>query len=140
MNERKRTRRTPQKMAIDAYLAGNREHPCAEEIHEALRPRFPTMSLSTVYNELHRLQREGRVHEVAIGSGKARFDPDSRPHHHLVCVECRAVVDIERSFDLALGPGDARGFRVLHHHVGFYGLCPDCQAKANTAKSTKEMS
>jgi Fur family peroxide stress response transcriptional regulator len=126
----KRTRRTPQKLAVAAFLEGNQGHPSAEEIHRALQPRFPTMSLSTVYNILRGLQREGRVHELAVGCGKARFDPEPAPHHHLVCLECRKVVDVDRDFDLALGPGEARGFRVLHHHVGFYGTCPDCQSKA----------
>lgn len=124
------TRRTPQKMAIAAFLEGNRDHPSAEEIHGALRKRFPTMSLSTVYNTLRSLLREGRIHELAVGCGKARFDPDPQAHQHLVCVDCRAVVDLHRDFGLALAPREARGFRVLHSHVAFFGICPDCQAKA----------
>jgi len=132
----KRTRRTPQKLAIAAFLEGNGCHPSAEEIHRALLPRFPTMSLSTVYNTLRSLVREGRVHELAVGYGKARFDPEPEPHHHLVCVDCRTIVDIDREFDLSLGRGEARGFRVLHGHVGFYGICPQCQTKAR--KSTKK--
>jgi Fur family peroxide stress response transcriptional regulator len=125
----KATRRTPQKIAIEAYLDGNDNHPSAEEIYRALRPRFPTMSLSTVYNVLRGFQREGRIHELAVGCGKARFDPEPTPHHHLVCLECHAIADLDRDFDLSLSPGESRGFRVLHGHVGLYGLCPDCQAK-----------
>jgi Fur family peroxide stress response transcriptional regulator len=133
MNEKgplpKATRRTPQKMAIEAYLDGNGDHPSAEEIHRALRPRFPMMSLSTVYNVLRGLQQEGRIHELAVDCGRARFDPEPRPHHHLVCLECRAVADLDRDFDLSLAPGESRGFRVLHGHVGLYGICPDCQTR-----------
>jgi Fur family peroxide stress response transcriptional regulator len=136
MNTPKKTRRTPQKMAIQAFLEGNESHPTAEEIHEALKPRFPAMSLSTVYNTLHSLEREGRVHELPLGSGGCRFDPRRSPHHHLVCLECRRVVDIERDFPLRLTPREARGFRALHSHIVFYGTCPDCRAKArsNTTK------
>jgi Fur family peroxide stress response transcriptional regulator len=126
----KGTRRTPQKLAILAFLEGNKSHPSAEEIHKALLPRFPTMSLSTVYTTLRGLQREGRVHELAVEPGKGRFDPESAPHHHLVCLECRKVIDIHRKFSLVLRPGEAGGFRVLHNHVGFFGICPGCQAKA----------
>jgi len=125
----KRTRRTPQKLAIEAYLEGNKDHPSAEDIHRALRRRFPTMSLSTVYSTLRALQRVGRVHELGVEPGKARFDPEPDVHHHLVCVECRAVIDIHRDFAVALTPREARGFRVLHNHIGFFGVCPDCQAK-----------
>lgn len=125
----RRTRRTPQKMAIAAYLEGSAGHPCAEEIHRALLGRFPTMSLSTVYTTLKSLQREGRVHELDIEPGRARFDGRPGPHHHLVCLQCRMVVDIDRDFGLRLGPGESRGFRVLHSHVAFFGTCPDCRAK-----------
>ena len=123
------TRRTPQRLAVEAYLKGNKDHPCAEDIHGALLPRFPAMSLSTVYNILHRLQREGTVHELAFEHGKARFDQELAPHSHLVCIECRKVVDLERDFDLALSPSEAQGYRVLHGHVGFFGICPECQQK-----------
>lgn len=126
----KSTRRTPQKLAIAAFLEGNKGHPSAEEIHRALRRRFPTMALSTVYNTLRSLQKDGRIHELTVGCGKARFDPEPEAHHHLICLECRAVVDIDRDFDLALDPGEAQGFHVLHSHVGFYGVCPECLKKA----------
>jgi Fur family peroxide stress response transcriptional regulator len=125
----KRSRRTPQKMAIVAYLEGNQSHPTAEDIHRALLPRFPSMSLSTVYSFLRRLQREGRIHELALESGKARFDPLPGPHHHLVCLECRKVLDVERDLRIELPPGEARGFRILHSHVGFFGICPGCQKR-----------
>jgi Fur family transcriptional regulator, peroxide stress response regulator len=139
MNKRKspgktieRTRRTPQKLAILDYLEGNTAHPSAEEIHKALLPRFPTMSLSTVYTTLRALQREGRIHELAVEPGKGRFDPEPAPHHHLVCLECRKVVDVHRRFAVSLGREEAQGFRVLHAHVGFFGICAGCQAMAKT--------
>lgn len=123
------TRRTPQRMAVEAYLEGNTGHPGAEEIHRALLPRFPSMSLSTVYSILRRLQREGRVHELAVERGRTRFDPESHPHNHLFCLECRKVVDLEKDFDLALSSAEAKGFHVLHGHVGVFGICPECQKK-----------
>jgi Fur family peroxide stress response transcriptional regulator len=119
-------------MAIAAYLEGNKGHPTAEAIHEALKPQFPTMSLSTVYNTLRSLQKEGRVHELAVEPGRCRFDPETAAHHHLVCLECRRVVDIERDFPVRLTSREARGFRALHPHIVFYGTCPDCQAKVKT--------
>jgi Fur family peroxide stress response transcriptional regulator len=127
----KATRRTPQKLAIVAFLEGNKDHPSAEDIHEALKPRFPTMSLSTVYNTLHSLQKEGRIHELAVEPGRYRFDPEPGPHHHLVCLECRTVIDVDRDFPVRLTPREARGFRIRHSHIVFYGTCPDCQAKVN---------
>ena len=126
----KKTRRTPQKMAIEAFLEGNTGHPSAEEIHKALRRRFPTLSLSTVYSTLRGLQREGRIHELAVEPGKARFDPEPEAHDHLICTGCRRIVDLRKDGPVALAPGEAHGFVVFHSHVSFYGLCPDCQARS----------
>ena len=134
------SRRTPQRLAVEAYLEGNTEHPSAEEIHRALLLRFPSMSLSTVYNILHRLQREGTIHELAVERGRTRFDPGSAPHHHIHCLECRKVVDLEKDFDLALSSAEAKGFRILHGHVGVFGICPDCQKKGRGRPRPKSRS
>ena len=88
------------------------------------------MCIRDSYNTLHSLQREGRVHELAVEPGRCRFDPEPGPHHHLVCTRCRKVVDVDRDFPVRLTPREARGFRGLHAHIVFYGTCPDCRDKA----------
>ncbi len=120
-------------MAIASFLGSCQGHPSAEDIHRALRKRFPTMSLSTVYNTIRRLQREGLVHELLVEPGKVRFDPGTEAHSHLVCLQCRSIVDLDRAVRVELAPGERRGYRVLHSHVTFFGLCPDC--RSGTAQS-----
>ncbi len=125
----KKTRRTPQKQAIIAFLETTTAHPSAEMIHEALLPRFPSMSLSTVYNTLRTLRREGRIHEVAADPSRTRFDPDLKPHHHLICLDCRKITDIHRPFEIALSPGERNGFEISRSQVNFFGYCSDCRKK-----------
>ena len=125
----KRTRRTPQKTAILEFLEGAKSHPSAEMIYEALAPRFPTMSLSTVYNTLRNLKKEGRIRELGADTSKTRFDPDPRPHHHLICLGCRKITDIHRSFEIDLSPDERNGFEVVRSQVDFFGLCADCRKK-----------
>jgi Fur family peroxide stress response transcriptional regulator len=120
---------TPQRLAIMDFLDGNRSHPSAEEIYRHVAKKFPTMSFATVYNTLETLKGKGAVTELTIDPDKKRFDPDTRPHHHLICKKCRKVVDVHVDYDLSLPPGAGEGFEVTGNHIEFYGVCRRCGGK-----------
>ncbi len=118
---------TPQRLAIMEYLEGNRNHPSAADIFKAVAKKFPTMSLATVYNTMEALKERGIVVEIDIDADKKRFDPDLRPHHHLICVRCKTIMDIFKTFPLLLSGDEKLGFDIMGNHVQFYGLCPRCK-------------
>ncbi len=120
---------TPQRMAIMGYLDGNVTHPSASDIYGALHEQFPTMSLATVYNTMETLKEQGMVVELSIDPAKKRFDPNTGPHHHLICMQCRKVVDIFTEFSLGLSEEEKRGFEIIGNRVDFYGMCKDCAAQ-----------
>ncbi len=113
-------------MAIMKYLDGNMTHPSVADIHGALRQQFPTMSLATVYNTMETLKQQGSVVELSIDSGKKRFDPNTEPHHHLICVRCKTIVDIFVEFPLQLSDRETGGFEIIGNRVDFYGICREC--------------
>ncbi|TAN42985.1 MAG: transcriptional repressor [Nitrospirae bacterium] len=117
---------TPQRLAILKHLEGNKDHPSAEEIFRSVQKQFRTMSFATVYNTLELLVSRGDLAELSIDAAKKRFDPDSRPHHHLICKRCSSIVDIFQDFDIELPKTLKSEFRVFGHHIEFYGLCPRC--------------
>ncbi len=118
---------TPQRLAILDLLEGNTSHPSAEDIYKALSEKFPTMSLATVYNTLESLKGKGRIIELSIDPDKKRFDPNTEPHSHLICLSCKRVTDIHKTFDLKLAGSDKSDFDVFGHHIEFYGLCGRCK-------------
>ncbi len=118
---------TPQRIAILDFLEGNKNHPSAEEIYREVSKKFPTMSLATVYNTLETLKERGSVMELTIDPDKRRFDPNTEPHHHLICTECRRVEDIHVRFDLTVPNASKYGFEVTGNHIEFYGKCPKCR-------------
>ncbi len=126
---------TPQRLAVLDYLEGNTSHPTAEDIYKALLDKFPTMSLATVYNILDALHLRGRIVELSIDPEKKRFDPNTKPHNHLICVKCKKVVDVETTFDLDLSGDEVSGFEIIGHHVEFYGICSSCKKKGSMKKS-----
>lgn len=118
---------TPQRLAILQYLEGNKTHPSAEDVYENVSKKFPTMSLATVYNTLEALRLKGEILELTIDPEKKRFDPDTGPHHHLICTGCRRVVDVHVDYSLVVPVDERMDFEITGSHVEFYGLCPDCR-------------
>lgn len=118
---------TPQRLAILDYLDGNKEHPSAETIYKAVRKKFPTMSLATVYNTLEFLKKHGYLQELNLEPGKKRFDPDTKSHHHLFCMKCKKILDIQLDFPLPLIKLEQEGYEVMKTHIEFWGRCPKCK-------------
>jgi Fe2+ or Zn2+ uptake regulation protein len=87
------------------------------------------MSRNTVYYSLSALREAGLIQEVNGGRGVVRFDANVRPHHHLVCLECRRILDLmDDGLDhLSISDGQMKGFRVVGHRVEFQGYCAACQ-------------
>ncbi|MFO0663089.1 MAG: Fur family transcriptional regulator [Polyangiaceae bacterium] len=123
---------TPQRAAIVKLFSRETSHPTAQSLFERLRPDFPTMSFATVYNTLDALAKSGQSGTLRLGHA-ARFDPNTRPHHHAVCRVCSAVFDIPVATQSA-GEAEAKrveheapGFRVDHVELYFRGTCAACR-------------
>ncbi|MBI5676105.1 MAG: transcriptional repressor [Nitrospirae bacterium] len=117
---------TPQRLAILNYMEGNKSHPSADTIYSAVSKKFPTMSVATVYNTLEALKNKGALQELTIEPGKKRYDPDITSHHHLICTECKDIIDIFKKFKLDLSDSMANGFDIKGNHIEFYGICSKC--------------
>ena len=126
---------TRQRLAIFEALAGSREHPSAEDIHRTVRRRLPHLSLATVYKNLEALRDIGAVSDVNALHEHGRYEAAlpgtgaGTPHHHLVCVDCRKVVDLHDSRLDDLRVADAKGFEVRALKVQVEGVCPECAAR-----------
>ena len=129
-------RLTPQRMAICRFLAGTDIHPTAQDVYQALKPAFPSLSLATVYNTLEALVSLGAVHALGdAGDDTTHYDANITPHINLVCIRCHRVLDVPNEIVAALEKEAAKqsGYRILGARVVYYGLCPDCQRAENEA-------
>lgn len=87
---------TPQKMEIFRYLAGSCCHPSAQDIHEAMQKKFPTISFSTVYKNITKFKEMGLVREIPMKDGSpSRFDANMENHHHIVNLDSGEVIDVD---------------------------------------------
>ena len=122
-------RLTPQRIAILKYLDGNTSHPTADNIYRDLKQTYPTLSFATVYNTLQTLKEHGEVMEVTIDPIRKHYDPNTSPHHHVICISCNDLWDVfvDYSDVLKLPSNVAKGIKTVGVHVDFYGLCKNCQ-------------
>jgi Fe2+ or Zn2+ uptake regulation protein len=124
-------RLTVQRRVVAEVLAGDHVHLTADAVHSRAQLVLPEISLATVYNTLNELVDMGEVLEVSTGDGPKRYDPNTTTaHHHLYCVGCGALRDVNpRGLDhLVLSAGQQHGFELIDVDIVFRGRCPDCRA------------
>lgn len=93
--------------------------------------RSSSPNKTTIYRELAFLLSENFIKEIEFGEGQKRYElEDFKHHHHLICLNCRKVEDIELQVDLE--KEEARflkqnGFKVINHSLEFFGYCKNCR-------------
>ncbi len=117
---------TYQRILIYNYLQTTKNHPTAEEIYQVVKAEYPSISIATVYKTLETLAEHDLIKKVNPMHDLARFDGDTTPHHHLICSECRKIVDIHDERLDALPVPSNNGFQVNGYRVLFEGICQEC--------------
>ncbi len=124
---------TNQRVEILNFLKGNKSHPSVEEVYEEVRKKLTRISRATVYQNLRFLAGKGLIREVNV-KGVSRFEPNLKPHHHIICRKCGRIFDFE-SEDLteyALKVAKrAKDFRIVAANTNFYGTCRRCRNAGN---------
>lgn len=122
---------THQRLEIFRELAKTEEHPDAETLFRAVKPRMPTVSLDTVYRTLWMLRDLGLVKTLGPNRDVVRFDANLDRHHHYVCVRCGLVRDFESEHLNGLRvPAAVKRFgTVVGAQVEVRGLCASCQGE-----------
>ena len=123
-------RMTRQRRLILEVLRGTTSHPDAYWVYERVRQHLPNISLGTVYRTLGVFRDLGLVLELPSATGFSRYDGRTDPHHHIHCVRCGRIADVELSMgDPARHAAIPEGFRVLSYEVVWRGICAPCQER-----------
>src|SRR4029453_7235283 len=126
-------RLTAPRHAVLEVLRGIKTHPTAEEVHRLVIRRAPRVSLGTVYRNLRVLVDAGLLGELP--GPRARFDANTRAHHHFTCLDCGRYGDGEApsaeppSRALSKRVEARTGLTITHHRIEFFGRCRECQAQ-----------
>jgi Fur family peroxide stress response transcriptional regulator len=121
---------TPQRLAILRILAASEGHPSVDDIYQEVKAEFPTTSLATVYKTISLLKELNEVLELGFPDGSNRYDGNNpSPHPHAICVKCKKIMDPElmNLDELSEEMSRKTGYKIYHHRLDFFGLCPECQ-------------
>ena len=122
-------RLTPQRMMILSAIENSDDHISAEEIYAQVVAKYPYVNISTVYRTLELLKQLGLVTETDLGGGRVRYHPaDKGHHHHLVCTECGAIIDLDESLLSSLKGTLLREYKFSAdlRHLAIFGRCANC--------------
>ncbi|MCX7886033.1 MAG: transcriptional repressor [Verrucomicrobiae bacterium] len=127
---------TPQRRAVFESMLDSEDHPTADDVYATVRKQLPEISRMTVYRILSHLVVLRLLSKICHPGSVARYDPKLQQHHHLVCLDCGEIVDLEEERLNQLAWPDVRrfGFEIEDYHVNFRGRCAACRQAANKSK------
>lgn len=135
---------TPQREStLRVLLEHEDDHLSAEDIYLLVKEKSPEIGLATVYRTLELLTELGIVDKINFGDGVSRYDLRHEGaqhfHHHLVCMECGAVDEIQEDLleDVEAIVEKRWKFKIKDHRLTFHGICYRCQEKAKKKEEEK---
>lgn len=131
--KKKGYRRTPIRGALLTALAENKAPLSVLQLQGLLTKKHPSIHKTTVYRELEVLTKEKIVRGVNFTDAVKRYEVmPVNHHHHLVCLVCGNIEDMELRKDLDRIEKrimKSRKFNVTRHSLEFYGICNSCSKK-----------
>lgn len=122
-------RMTPQRLMIVTAVENSANHISAEEIYSQVIKKYPNVNISTVYRTLDTLADMKLVTKTDLGDGRVRYHPaDKGHHHHLVCRECGAIIDLDEKALTGIQKTLLNDYNFIAdlRHLGISGICVKC--------------
>ncbi|MGA7757420.1 MAG: Fur family transcriptional regulator [Ilumatobacteraceae bacterium] len=120
---------TAQRLAIMRALS-ERPHATADDLADDVRGVIGTISRQAVYDSLGVLVDKQLIRRIQPAGSSARYeDRVGDNHHHLICRECGAMVDIDCAvgYTPCLTADDDHGYVIDEAEVIYWGVCPTCR-------------
>ncbi len=129
----KRLKMTDQRRTMVRVALEQPGHFTAEELHRALQAEGEPVSLATVYRGLSVLEESALVegHDFADGTRRYERAVDREHHDHMVCLDCRAVIEFtnEKIETLQQQVVDEHGFTMKDHSLTLFVHCNEWSDK-----------
>jgi len=120
---------TPQRLAI-IQLMHHSGHISIDELYQEVKKRFSSISLATLYKNIHTMLDVSLIREVKIPGQKTKYEISKESHAHVLCTACNEIKDVPLEASSLLQKSiDASQYKVEEVSVVISGLCPECQKK-----------
>jgi Fur family ferric uptake transcriptional regulator len=127
--ERKGLRSTTQRRLVSEVFFRTGGHLSIDDMLALVRKQDPKVGYATVYRTMKLLVECGLASERQFDATVTRFEVAHSHHDHLICLECKTIVEFEDEEIEGLQEALARryGFKLVSHKHELYGLCERCQ-------------
>ncbi len=85
---------TPQRILILEVIK-DKGHATIEHIYNEVKKLYPSISIATVYKNIHNLYEKGVLREINPQKDKAFYEIVAFNHSHFICTSCNTIYDIE---------------------------------------------
>ncbi|MCC3274599.1 MULTISPECIES: Fur family transcriptional regulator [unclassified Arthrobacter] len=126
---------TAQRLAVLRALE-NTPHSSADRVLGVVREELPAISAQAVYGILSAFTDAGVARRIEPAGSPALYESRvGDNHHHLVCISCGTIRDVDCVIGEApcLAPSDDSGFTVIAAEVTFSGVCSSCRQQAESS-------
>lgn len=123
-------RLTGPRRELAALIARRQGHFTAADLLADAEQRSLGIGRATVFRLLELLADQHLVERVDLPDGRHAYVPcEPSHHHHLVCVSCGAISEVDDCGIDAVTAEAARrsGFEIQSHRLELFGRCPRCQ-------------
>lgn len=118
---------TLQRVAI-IELMQHAGHISIDELYRDIREKFASISLATLYKNIHSMMSVNLIREVKISGQKDKYEIEKASHAHIVCKTCGELKDV--AFDPALLMQETikiSDYSADEVSIVISGVCPKCQ-------------
>jgi Fe2+ or Zn2+ uptake regulation protein len=120
---------TPQRLAI-IQLMHSAGHISIEELYQAIREKFTSISLATLYKNVNTMLDVSLIREVKIAGQKTKYEIEKESHAHIMCKSCGELKDIPFDPTLLFQKSVDMGDYITEDvSIIISGICPECQKK-----------
>ncbi|MFY9141673.1 Fur family transcriptional regulator [Sulfuricurvum sp.] len=120
---------TPQRLAI-IELMQQRGHISIDDLYDTIKNKFSSISLATLYKNIHMMMDVSLIREVKIPGQKTKYEIEKESHAHVVCKSCGELKDlpfdpgvlIQKSIEMS-------DYKADEVSVVVSGICPECRKK-----------
>ncbi|HOA74018.1 MAG TPA: transcriptional repressor [Phycisphaerae bacterium] len=121
---------TPERRMLLLEVLNTPQHFEAEQLLIAMRQSGKRVAKATIYRTLPLLAECGIIKQVQFEDNLARYEPilGQAPHDHMVCGQCRRIIEFDSSEVATLRDEIAARHRFVAagHRFQIIGLCSAC--------------
>ncbi|RLC63040.1 MAG: hypothetical protein DRI01_05890 [Chloroflexi bacterium] len=123
---------TSQRRLLLSVMQEAEEHLDAKELYRRASERDASISLATVYRNLHVFEKQGLINERHLGQARCYYEMKHLgEHQHLVCESCGQVIEFESPLIRKLVTEVQRknNFSVTKIELYLEGYCHKCKER-----------